>query len=143
MRHEPLSRRAFVQALPAVAAGASVLCTACAGARYLVPLEVGGWLVIPLSALDGTSGAFVAHPGSNRPVYVARLAGGELVALHAQCTHQGCQPEPVGERLVCPCHGSEFALGGAVLEGPAERPLTRFPVSVSGDQIRIGIEAAR
>jgi Rieske Fe-S protein len=139
-----LGRRAFLRTLPAFsggwAAGASLLCAGCAGARYLVPLEVGGELVVPLSELEGPAGAFVAHPRSNRPVYLARLPTGELIALHAQCTHQGCQPEPVGDRLVCPCHGSEFALDGRVLEGPAERPLTRFPTSVEGGQIRIRLE---
>jgi Rieske Fe-S protein len=43
----------------------------------------------------------------------------------------------VGDRLVCPCHGSEYDLLGRVLEGPAERPLTRFPVSVEGDDLVI------
>jgi Rieske Fe-S protein len=141
---EQLGRRAFLRGLPAVpvgwAVGGSALCSACAGVRYLVPLEVGGTLVIPLTALEGVGGAFVAHPRSHRPVYVARSRSGELVALHAQCTHQGCQPEPVAERLVCPCHGSEFALDGSVLEGPAERPLTRFPVMVDGSQIKIRVE---
>jgi Rieske Fe-S protein len=144
MKEEPLGRRAFLRTLPTVpagwAAGASLLVSACAGARYLVPLEVAGSLVVPLAALDAAAGALVAHPRSNRPLYVTRLRDGQLVALHAQCTHQGCQPEPVGDRLVCPCHGSEFALDGAVLQGPAERPLALFPVAFEGEQIRIRIE---
>jgi len=59
------------------------------------------------------------------------------VALLARCTHRGCQPEPVGDRLVCPCHGSEFDLRGSVLEGPADRPLTRYDVAVDGDDLVI------
>jgi cytochrome b6-f complex iron-sulfur subunit len=75
-----------------------------------------------------------------RPVYVRRLPSGELVAVLASCTHQGCQPEPVGDRLACPCHGSEFAFDGTVLEGPAERPLTRYPVSIEGDDIVVRLD---
>jgi cytochrome b6-f complex iron-sulfur subunit len=140
----PLGRRAFLRALPALpaglGAGVAFVSSACAGASWLVPLEITpGRLVVPLVAIQ-EAGAFVAHPRSNRPIYVARRAGGELIALHAQCTHQGCQPEPVADRMVCPCHGSEFALDGSVLQGPAERPLTRFPAAVEGSEVVIRID---
>lgn len=43
----------------------------------------------------------------------------------AECTHLGCiaawRPE-VGKHI-CPCHGSEYDKTGAVLRGPAPRPL--------------------
>jgi Rieske Fe-S protein len=141
-----LDRRAFLRTLPvlpaSLGAGVGLLATACAGPSYLVPLEITpGRLVIPLVAI-AEAGAFVAHPRSNRPIYLTRRAGGELTALHAQCTHQGCQPDPVGDRMVCPCHGSEFALDGAVLQGPAERPLTRFPAAIEGSDVVIRIDGA-
>lgn len=143
-----LTRRAFMCALPAVpaglAAGAAALAAGgCAGPRYLAPVLVGGALVVPLAALEPSGGVFVEHPRSNRPVYVARTGPGAYVALHARCTHKGCQPAPVARRMVCPCHGSEFALDGSVLEGPAERPLTRFDVSVAGQDLHVGIGEGR
>jgi Rieske Fe-S protein len=85
--------------------------------------------VVPASALAASEFAFVQAPGMDRPVFLHRDGRGELVAVLASCTHQGCQPEPVGERLVCPCHGSEFSFTGALLQGPADRPLERFEVS--------------
>jgi len=51
--------------------------------------------------------------------------------------HRGCQVEPVADRLVCPCHGSEYTRAGAVLKGPTQRPLRRFPVTVEADAIVI------
>jgi cytochrome b6-f complex iron-sulfur subunit len=144
---EPVfERRRFLRCLPAVpavlCAGASVVASGCAGANWLVPAQIGGALVVPLSALEPSGGVFVAHPRSNRPIYVARTAPDTWVALHARCTHRGCQPEPVAGRMVCPCHGSEFSMEGEVLEGPAEHPLARFRVALQDGSLRVQIGAA-
>ena len=141
-----MRRRDFVQRLPVltsgIALGASSLSLAsCAGAPYVVPRMGPGRLVVGLGELGPEGQAFVQGPGMERPVYVRRLGSGELVAVLASCTHQGCQPEPVGDRLACPCHGSEFAFDGAVLQGPAERPLTRYPVSIEGEDVIVRIGA--
>ncbi|HVH46706.1 MAG TPA: FAD-dependent oxidoreductase [Labilithrix sp.] len=72
------------------------------------------------------------RPGEGKSVRVGgeRLAvyrdpGGELHAVSSVCTHLGClvrfnQAEKTWD---CPCHGSRFGLDGAVLDGPATRPL--------------------
>ena len=136
-----MRRRDFVHRLAVLPAGAWASAAAlplagCAGRAYLVPAEVDGRLVVPASALD-EGGVFVTVPASDRPIYLHRSADGTPVALLARCTHRGCQPEPVADRLVCPCHGSEFDLEGNVLEGPAEAPLTRYEVSAEGDRLVI------
>ncbi len=46
-------------------------------------------------------------------------------AIIAVCTHLGCTPRLDGNAFNCPCHGSRFARDGAVLSGPAARPLQR------------------
>ena len=50
---------------------------------------------------------------------------GELHSVSATCTHLGCLVQwNNGERSWdCPCHGSRFSCDGAVLHGPAVRPL--------------------
>jgi ubiquinol-cytochrome c reductase iron-sulfur subunit len=72
----------------------------------------------------------------------AGWAPGGILAYSKICTHAGCaislfrtplfppaEPKPA---LVCPCHYSTFdpAAGGAVLFGPAGRPLPQLPLRV-------------
>lgn len=62
------------------------------------------------------------------PVAAYRDADGELHELVAACTHLGC-PVTWNEAETtwdCPCHGSRFGIEGAVLQGPATRPLRKL-----------------
>ncbi|SRR6266436_870217 len=67
--------------------------------------------------------------------------GGRLYAFDDACTHMGCS---LGEgklenaTVTCPCHGSEFdATSGAVVRGPAQRPVRSRSVQVEGDELQI------
>ena len=64
---------------------------------------------------------------------VHRDADGVLHVLSARCTHLGCIVRwNTGEGTWdCPCHGSRYAAGGEVLQGPAVRPLQRRPLDRS------------
>lgn len=42
-----------------------------------------------------------------------------------------------GTSLVCPCHGSAFALDGSVTHGPAQKGLSAQPVAVRAGQITV------
>lgn len=52
---------------------------------------------------------------------------GAAHAVSPTCTHLGCLVSfnGVEKAWECPCHGSRFDLDGAVLQGPATRPLRR------------------
>jgi Rieske Fe-S protein len=58
---------------------------------------------------------------------VYRDTDGTLHAVSVRCTHQGCllRFNAAERSWDCPCHGSRFDVDGAVLEGPAVKPLER------------------
>lgn len=70
-------------------------------------------------------------------IYLARDAGGEMLAVGATCTHLSCQVRPAKGFFQCPCHGSTFTFDGDVVRGPATRPLSRYPLHVTNDHIEI------
>lgn len=64
--------------------------------------------------------------------FIGRDARG-LYALSAVCTHLGCTLQARDRRYECACHGSRFDDRGAVLNGPAQRPLDRFSLALSAE----------
>ena len=126
-----LPRRVFLQRTRALAIGACaasaraalpLFSVACASVPYVRGDLRDGLVHLPLSALDADGRALVEIPGVDLPVFVLRVPGAGARALSTRCTHRGCEVEPASDRLVCPCHGSEYSLDGAVLRGPAPRP---------------------
>jgi cytochrome b6-f complex iron-sulfur subunit len=91
----------------------------------------------PLSQVP-VGGSVVVQAPSGK-IAVAQPTAGRVVAFSAICTHQGCTVMAAGKRLECPCHGSIFdAFTGAVVQGPAQRPLGKVDVSVSGQDVVAG-----
>jgi glycine/D-amino acid oxidase-like deaminating enzyme/nitrite reductase/ring-hydroxylating ferredoxin subunit len=84
--------------------------------------------VLPAGSAAGIPGgeARVVRDGlGKKGVY--RDEQGDLHAVSLRCTHLGCllRFNAAERSWDCPCHGSRFDVDGAVLEGPAVRPLAR------------------
>jgi 3-phenylpropionate/trans-cinnamate dioxygenase ferredoxin subunit len=66
-------------------------------------------------------------------------ADGSLYAFDDTCTHTGCslaKGKLDGTTVTCPCHGSQFDVtSGAVLRGPASRPVRSRLVQVEGGDL--------
>lgn len=75
------------------------------------------------------------------PICVYRFNENEYKALWMRCTHQGTELQASGDRLQCPAHGSEFTNKGMVSNGPADKNLRSFPVTVSNNQLFIDLRA--
>lgn len=73
------------------------------------------------------------------PICVYRINENEYTALWMQCTHQGAELQASGDVLQCSAHGSEFSNKGEVRNGPADKPLRTFPVSVTNKEIFIDL----
>ena len=53
--------------------------------------------------------------------------GKKIIILSSKCTHLGCNINKLeDDKLVCPCHGSQFNLYGNVIEGPATASLRKL-----------------
>jgi nitrite reductase/ring-hydroxylating ferredoxin subunit len=66
---------------------------------------------------------------------------GHLYAFDDTCTHMGCslaKGKLDGTTVTCPCHGSQFDVtSGAVLHGPAQRPVRSRLVQVEGEDLLV------
>jgi Rieske Fe-S protein len=115
-------------------------------------------LKIPGGALLGVGQATLFNVDDNTAVILARDAAG-LYAMSGICTHQCClvalcdnasctmlgtnpgecnatelgTPAATGDAIICPCHGSTFAINGAVNTGPATKPLPHYALTLVGE----------
>ena len=65
---------------------------------------------------------------------VSRTAQDSFSAVTATCTHEGCAITGfASSQYVCPCHGSRFTTGGAVVNGPATRALQQYATQVANN----------
>ncbi|MCG3157242.1 MAG: Cytochrome b6-f complex iron-sulfur subunit [bacterium] len=142
------TRREFLQTLAgtlAVAAAAELL-PGCAAGLPAVRGELrGDALTIPkaeAAALAAPRGVLMVRP-QNFPVaiLVRRLDDNQLIALSTVCSHAGCEVRVLPNALQCPCHGSEYDVTGAVVEGPASRALQSFPVTEDQNSITIRVKS--
>ena len=66
-------------------------------------------------------------------------ANGHLYGFDDTCTHAGCSlanGELKGTTVTCACHGSQFDVtSGAVLRGPAQRPVRSHAVQIDGEEL--------
>jgi Rieske Fe-S protein len=86
----------------------------------------------PLADVPDGGGVVLA----DQRVVVTRT-GSQVHGFSAVCTHLGCLVRDVHDgEIRCPCHGSRFdATTGAVLQGPATRPLAPVPVAVRDGEV--------
>lgn len=93
---------------------------------------VGGYVGALRATRPGelAPGEATVCPLGGRMAAVYRDETGAVAAVSATCTHLGCLVafNDAEKTWDCPCHGSRFALDGAVLHGPAVDPLE--PLSV-------------
>lgn len=120
--------------------GTSAFLSACsasksAGSSAVSFTETADQLSIPAATFSEKNSQILHTKKYEEPLYVSKQPDGTYAALRMYCPHKGCEVNAASDRFVCPCHGSEFALDGALLKGPSKSPLQSFPVTLDQDQV--------
>ncbi len=132
-----MDRRDFIVRAVGTGIFCSGLLGGCTSVRYVGYERQDNTLLIRRSDLGESIHALLENPQIPRAIYLHRTADGDYLALLLRCTHQGCEPAPAGDRLECPCHGSQYSFAGDVLQGPAEDPLYRYDVTADAEHVYI------
>ncbi len=97
--------------------------------------EAAGKKIVKLTKLPVGGTYTFTTSAQGVPAIIFRTKSG-VFAYSMICTHQGCTVtyNKSAKSLVCPCHGAKFdpLKGAAVTGGPAEKPLAKVKVAVSG-----------
>ena len=85
----------------------------------------GSTVIAQVNAVQNNSSVNFTLASNGDPGVLVRLNNGQFVAYDATCTGS--------QLLQCPCHGAVFdpAKGGAVVQGPAQTPLTNVTIQVN------------
>ena len=91
------------------------------------------------TALASVGSAALVKAGSNS-ILVTRAAQDSFTAVTAICTHEQCEVTGFQSgAFVCPCHGSRYNTSGAVVQGPATRPLALFNTQFTNNVLTITV----
>jgi Rieske Fe-S protein len=76
---------------------------------------------------------------STDTIMVIRASDTQVLALSAICTHDSCSMnfDATHSQITCPCHGSVFDEQGAVVKGPARRPIKVYQASLTNNTITV------
>jgi Rieske Fe-S protein len=141
MEDRTIARRNFIRTCCNAAVGvplAATVLSSCSGTHFATATIEQGRMRVALSEFsEQKEGAnhkrqfvLVQTEASEFPICVHRQGEGQFSAALLSCTHNVCELNVTGPLFVCPCHGSEFTLDGAVVKGPAEENLTTFKTTV-------------
>ena len=120
-------------------AGASSGSASGAGSAGSGTASAGGGAVLAALADIPVGTGVVTKDAAGARIVVARPTAGTAAAFSAICTHMGCTVTAAGKQLDCPCHGSQYnAATGAVLRGPAPKPLRAVAVHVVDGKVVSG-----
>ncbi len=135
-----ISRRSFVTLAGVGVVGLVIACNSSMDGTIDAPLATDD------AATSGACSTTAVDVGAsstyslNKPVVVAAKGlvvvrdGDGLYAMSSACTHQGqtlcvgtlTACSSTGTDLHCPRHGAAFSFAGAVIRGPAARPLPHY-----------------
>ena len=147
-----MERRKFLKNSCTACLSATVLAgvlSSCSPTRYIngtlgkdgLTVDTNGFIIKQNIKTSHRLFIIVRNDALQYPICVYRFSEKEYSALWMRCTHQGTELQAAGDYLQCTAHGSEFDNKGTVKNGPADRNLRNFPVTVSNNQLFIDLRA--
>jgi cytochrome b6-f complex iron-sulfur subunit len=108
---------------------------------------------IPIPRADGFTSTGTIDALAQTGFIQAKIAGKSVIvipnptrknairAIDLTCTHAGCLVDwqAKGKTFDCPCHDSQFASDGKVLQGPAQKALQTYPAKLAGKSILVKV----
>jgi cytochrome b6-f complex iron-sulfur subunit len=136
-----MERREFLKNTAAACLFASLPpLNGCVNYKTVIANEETGKLKIKKSDFGDSTFVVVNTRNANAPIYVVKQDDEKYVALLMLCTHKSCELKPLGNILICPCHGSEFSSTGQVLKEPANHNLKQFETFSDKNYIYISLK---
>ncbi len=147
-----MNRRKFIRDGCAACLSATALTgilSSCQSTRYIsgslgkdgLTVNINEFLLNANNKEQYRSFIIVRNEALQYPICIYRLNENEYAALWMSCTHQGAELQASGDRLQCTAHGSEFTNKGNVSNGPADKDLRSFPITINNDQLFIDLRA--
>lgn len=102
----------------------------------VLPLRIADY---PVLQIEGGS-ILLTHDGGATVLLINRGPGDAIFVLDPACRHAGCRVErydTVSREIFCSCHGSTYAIDGAVTNGPATADLMSYPSRFSGGVLEV------
>ncbi len=135
-----IARRRLVNWLLGTSTGAVVAAILYPVTRYIIPPELPEAVtsrVLAATVTEMAATPFKIFRFGREAGILVRTEEGEFRAFAATCTHLSCTVQYRADlrKIWCACHNGEFDLNGVNVAGPPPRPLDRFDVNVSGDEI--------
>lgn len=84
-------------------------------------------IAVPVSLFAQSNFQVIEAKGLFYNIGLLKEKDGSYTALLLRCTHADNQLTPTGNGYKCNLHGSAFDAEGQVTQGPAEKPLTKYP----------------
>jgi nitrite reductase/ring-hydroxylating ferredoxin subunit/uncharacterized membrane protein len=88
---------------------------------------------------DLADGKLIGAKVGNLEILLVR-DGETIHAMHDRCAHLGCALHTgtlEGDTVVCPCHGSAFALDGTVVRGPATADQPALEARIQDGKVQV------
>ncbi len=126
-----------------MAVGSGMLIGSLASCGTALPVykttTVDNKIEVPVSLFATTDFQLIQPKSLYYNIGLKKEKDGTYTALLLRCTHADNQLITAGNGFKCTLHGSTFDNEGHVTNGPAEKPLKKYPTEIISDQIIIHI----